>query len=127
VYEKAPAAREYQDQPRIDEAGREIPSDTYATTFYPDTLKLSEAVPVRIAAGAEIGGIDLFLNLHGNGDGRIAVVEPHLARQRSPWIQTERDSGNDLPGADENDEGMRKVPREKTELSRYPSRCAVSE
>jgi hypothetical protein len=61
VYEKAPATREYQDQPRIDEAGREMPSDTYATTFYPGTFKLNEAVPVRVGAGSEIGGIDMFL------------------------------------------------------------------
>jgi Carboxypeptidase regulatory-like domain len=61
VYEKAPSTRDFQDQPRVDDSGREIPDDTYATTFYPDTLKLSEAVPVRVGYGGEIGGIDLFL------------------------------------------------------------------
>jgi hypothetical protein len=38
-----------------------MPSDTYATTFYPGTFKLNEAVPVRVGAGSEIGGIDMFL------------------------------------------------------------------
>jgi carboxypeptidase family protein len=61
VYEKAPSTREFQDQPRVDDAGREISSDTYATTFYPDTLKLGEAVPVRVGYGGEISGIDIFL------------------------------------------------------------------
>ncbi len=61
VYEKAPSTRALQDQPRVDDSGREISSDTYATTFYPDTLKLGEAVPVRVGYGGEIGGIDLFL------------------------------------------------------------------
>jgi hypothetical protein len=61
VYEKGPPTREYQDQPRLDALNHEIPSDTYATTFYPDTTKLSEAVPVRVGYGGEIGGINLFL------------------------------------------------------------------
>ncbi|HEY2844213.1 MAG TPA: carboxypeptidase-like regulatory domain-containing protein [Bryobacteraceae bacterium] len=61
IYEKAPATRDVRDQPRLDDLAREIPSDTYATTFYPDTLKLGEAVPIRLGYGGEIGGIDLFL------------------------------------------------------------------
>jgi len=38
-----------------------MPIETYGTTFYPDTLKLGEAVPIRLGSGAEIGGINLFL------------------------------------------------------------------
>jgi hypothetical protein len=61
MYEKAPSTREFQDQPRVDDSGREISSESYATTFYPDTLKLGEAVPIRVGYGGEIGGIDVFL------------------------------------------------------------------
>jgi hypothetical protein len=61
VYEKARSARDVQDQPPLDASGREIPSDTYATTFYPDTLKLGEAVPIRLGYGGEVGGINVFL------------------------------------------------------------------
>jgi len=61
VYEREPSTREYEEQARIDDAGGEIPVETYATTFYPGTLKLSEAVPVQLRYGGEVGGIDLFL------------------------------------------------------------------
>jgi len=61
VYEKAAPTPTLQDQARVDAAGSEIPLTTYATTFYPDTLKLSEAVSVRLDYGREIGGIDLSL------------------------------------------------------------------
>jgi len=61
VYEKAAASRGVQDQPRLDALGRETPIETYGTTFYPDTLKLGEAVPIHLGNGSEIGGINLFL------------------------------------------------------------------
>jgi hypothetical protein len=33
----------------------------YATTFYTNSTKLSEAVPIRLEYGSEVGGIDIFL------------------------------------------------------------------
>jgi len=60
VYERAPT-REVEDQAPTDDAGRETPGETYATTFYPGTLKLNEAVPVQLRSGGEVAGIDLFL------------------------------------------------------------------
>lgn len=44
-----------------DEQGREVPVLGYVTTFYPDTTKLSEAIPVRLEAARELGGMDVFL------------------------------------------------------------------
>ncbi len=61
VYEKAAPVQGYEEQPRTDAEGREVPVLTYTTTFYPNTVKLSEAVPVRVEYGQEVGGIDLFL------------------------------------------------------------------
>jgi hypothetical protein len=43
------------------EQTRETQAPRYATTFYTNTTKLSEAVPVRLEYGQEIGGIDIFL------------------------------------------------------------------
>jgi hypothetical protein len=43
------------------EQARETQAPRYATTFYTNTTKLSEAVPVRLEYGQEIGGINVFL------------------------------------------------------------------
>ncbi|MGA3188915.1 MAG: carboxypeptidase regulatory-like domain-containing protein [Bryobacteraceae bacterium] len=45
----------------VDEQSRETQALRYATTFYTNTTKLSEAVPVRLDYGQEIGGIDVSL------------------------------------------------------------------
>ena len=63
VYERAAQDPGYQEQPRVDVEGRELPVTGYTTTFYPNTVKLSGAVPVRVESGQEIGGVDLFLRL----------------------------------------------------------------
>jgi hypothetical protein len=63
VYERTAQNSGYQEQPRVDAEGRELPVTGYATTFYPNTVKLSEAVPVRLDYGQEVGGVDLFLRL----------------------------------------------------------------
>jgi hypothetical protein len=47
--------------PAADERVRETQALRYATTFYTNSTKLSEAVPVRLEYGQEIGGIDVFL------------------------------------------------------------------
>jgi hypothetical protein len=48
-------------QPPVDAQGKELPVFGYATSFYPDTFKLNEAVPVHLETGRELGGIDLVL------------------------------------------------------------------
>ncbi|MEO8097879.1 MAG: carboxypeptidase-like regulatory domain-containing protein [Acidobacteriota bacterium] len=49
------------DQARLDSSGNELPVPSYSTTFYPNTLKLSEAVPVRLREGDDISGIDIYM------------------------------------------------------------------
>ncbi len=63
VYERSAQDPNYREQPRVDAEGRELPLTSYTTTFYPNTVKLSEAVPVRVDYGQEVGGVDLFLRL----------------------------------------------------------------
>jgi hypothetical protein len=50
-----------QDQPRIDTNGREVPVPSYTTTFFPNTMKLSEASPIRLREGDDLTGIDIYL------------------------------------------------------------------
>jgi hypothetical protein len=51
----------YVEQSAVDATGRELPSWGYATTFYPDTVRFNEAVPIRLDYGKEAGGVDIFL------------------------------------------------------------------
>jgi hypothetical protein len=50
-----------QDQPRIDSNGREVPVPSYTTTFFPNTMKLSEASPIRLREGDDLTGIDIYM------------------------------------------------------------------
>src|SRR5258708_28041756 len=59
--ERAASSGDREEQNRADEQGRELPVFGYSTTFYPDTLKLSEAVPLRIDYAREVGGLHIFL------------------------------------------------------------------
>ncbi len=61
VYDKAPLVAGAQDQPLTDALGRELPPTGYTTTFFPNTEKLSEALPVKVDSGQELSGIDLSL------------------------------------------------------------------
>ncbi len=61
VFEGDRTGPEVQDQPRVDKFGRVTPVPTYTTTYYPNTTRLGEALPVRIEAGHEINGIDLYM------------------------------------------------------------------
>lgn len=61
VFEGDRTGPQVEDQPRVDASGREVPVPTYTTTYYPNTIRLSEALPVRIEAGREIDGIDLYM------------------------------------------------------------------
>ena len=56
-----PVAANYRQQPMTDSDGRVLPPIGYATTFYPNTEVLSQAVPVRIEYGQELAGLDLSL------------------------------------------------------------------
>jgi hypothetical protein len=48
-------------QSAVDRSGRELPSFGHATTFYPNTVRFNEAVPIQLDYGKEVGGIDIFL------------------------------------------------------------------
>jgi Carboxypeptidase regulatory-like domain len=61
IYERAAGQPGYREQARVDEDGKELPAFGYTTTFFPNTVKLSEAVGVRLDYGRESGGIDIFL------------------------------------------------------------------
>ncbi len=61
IYERAVSPQGYREQARVDEEGKELPGFGYTTTFFPNTVKLSEAVGVRLDYGRESGGIDIFL------------------------------------------------------------------
>ena len=61
VYDKTPLVPGAQDQPPTDALGRELPLTGYTTTFFPNTEKLSEALPVRVDSGQDLSGIDLSL------------------------------------------------------------------
>jgi hypothetical protein len=61
IYDKTPLVPGAQDQPPTDALGRELPLTGYTTTFFPNTEKLSEALPVRVDSGQDLNGIDLSL------------------------------------------------------------------
>jgi hypothetical protein len=48
---------------RTDANGNPLPDLSYAVTFFPEAQKMSDAVPVKIVPGQEVGGIDIFLTL----------------------------------------------------------------
>ena len=48
---------------RKDALGNPLPELSYAVTFFPQVQKMSDAVPVKIAPGDEVAGIDIFLTL----------------------------------------------------------------
>ncbi|MFM2124007.1 MAG: hypothetical protein RL328_458 [Acidobacteriota bacterium] len=50
-----------EDQPGIDPFGREVSLPSYTTTFYPGTLNLRDANPVRLREGEDMAGIDIYL------------------------------------------------------------------
>jgi Carboxypeptidase regulatory-like domain len=52
-----------EEQTRKDTLGNPLPELSYAVTFFPQSQRMSDAVPVKIAPGDEVGGIDIFLTL----------------------------------------------------------------
>lgn len=50
-----------EDQPRIDNYGGEVSVPSYTTTFYPGSMNLRDATPVRLREGDDLTGIDMYL------------------------------------------------------------------
>jgi hypothetical protein len=76
------------EQRRADSDGNPPPELSYAVTFFPEVQKLADAVAVRLTAGQEVAGIDIFLTLvhtvriHGrvtSGLSGKVVPEPNIA------------------------------------------------
>ncbi len=60
--EKSAPERGYHEQAPVDSKGHELPVTGYTTTFYPNTVTLSEAVPVRLDYGQEVRGIGIVMH-----------------------------------------------------------------
>lgn len=63
LYQAPPRPPGAAEQTRTDALGNPLPELSYAVTFFPQVQKMSDAVPVNVAAGDEVGGIDIFLTL----------------------------------------------------------------
>ncbi len=86
LYQTPPKPPGSEEQERRDAQGNPLPELSYAATFFPEAQKMSEAVPVKIAPGQEVAGIDIFLTLvhtvhvRGRVTGLGGVVaNPHVA------------------------------------------------
>jgi hypothetical protein len=63
LYQAPPKPAGAQPEVRKDALGNPLPELNYAVTFFPQVQRMSEAVPLKIAPGEEVGGIDIFLVL----------------------------------------------------------------
>ena len=63
LYQPPPLPPNAEEQRRTDATGKPIEDLSYAVTFYPEVQKLADAVAVRLGAGQEVDGIDIFLTL----------------------------------------------------------------
>lgn len=63
LYQAPPLPPDAEAQTRRDALGNPLPELSYAVTFFPEAQKMSDAVPVKIAPGEEVAGIDIFLTL----------------------------------------------------------------
>jgi len=63
LYQAPPRPAGAEEQERKDAQGNPLPELSYAVTFFPQAQKMSEAVAVKIAPGAEVAGIDIFLTM----------------------------------------------------------------
>jgi hypothetical protein len=88
LYQAPPHPAGAEEQTRKDALGNPLPELSYAVTFFPEVQKMSDAVPVRIAPGAEVAGIDIFFTrVHtvrvrgrvANGVRGSAVSSPSVA------------------------------------------------
>jgi hypothetical protein len=63
LYQAPPRPAGAEEETRKDAFGNPLPELSYAVTFFPEVQKMSDAVPVKIAPGDEVAGIDIFLTL----------------------------------------------------------------
>jgi len=63
LYQAPPHPAGAEEQERKDANGNPLPDLSYAVTFFPEAQKMSDAVPLKIAPGEEVAGIDIFLTL----------------------------------------------------------------
>jgi hypothetical protein len=63
IYQAPPRPPGAEEETRKDAFGNPLPELSYAVTFFPQVQKMSDAVPVKIAPGDEVAGIDIFLTL----------------------------------------------------------------
>jgi len=63
LYQAPPRPPGAEEQTRTDVLGNPLPELSYAVTFFPQVQKMADAVPVKIAPGDEVAGIDIFLTL----------------------------------------------------------------
>lgn len=63
LYQAPPLPPNAEEQRRTDVLGKPLADFSYAVTFFPEAQKMADAVAVRVAAGGEVGGIDIFLTL----------------------------------------------------------------
>jgi hypothetical protein len=63
LYQTPPHPAGAEQQVRKDTFGNPLPELSYAVTFFPQAQRMSDAVPLKIAPGDEVGGIDIFLTL----------------------------------------------------------------
>lgn len=63
LYQAPPRPAGAEEQTRRDALGNPLPELSYAVTFFPEVQEMSDAVPVKIAPGDEVAGIDIFLTL----------------------------------------------------------------
>ena len=63
LYQPPPRPSGAQPEVRKDAFGNPLPELNYAVTFFPEVQKLSDAVPIAMAPGQEVAGIDIFLTL----------------------------------------------------------------
>ncbi len=63
LYQAPPRPPATEEQVRKDALGNPVPDLNYAVTFFPQAQKMSDAVPVKIAPGDEVAGIDIFLTV----------------------------------------------------------------
>jgi carboxypeptidase family protein len=63
LYSAPPLPPNVEEQRRTNAEGKPVAELSYAVTFFPEALKMGDAVPVRVNPGQEVGGIDIFLAL----------------------------------------------------------------
>lgn len=63
LYQGPPRPSGAEQEIRKDALGNPLPELSYAVTFFPQAQRMSDAVPIKVAPGDEVGGIDIFLTL----------------------------------------------------------------